>query len=70
MVVPVECVGPRLDGAARMSERVLVWLAWRLPRRLAYWAAIRVGVHATRGRWSHQVVPELYLVDALKRWGE
>jgi len=53
-----------------MSERVLVWLAWRLPRRLAYWAAIRVGVHATRGRWSHQVVPELYLVDALKRWGE
>lgn len=26
-------------------ERVIIWVAWHLPRRVAYWAFIRVGVH-------------------------
>ena len=51
-----------------MIERFHMWLAWRLPRRLAYWAAIRVGAHATQGQYSDQVVPELGFMDALKRW--
>jgi hypothetical protein len=51
-----------------MFERLVVWLAWHLPRRIAYWAAIRVGVHATTGPWSNQIVPELTLPDMLKRW--
>jgi hypothetical protein len=44
------------------------WLADRLPRRLAYFAAIRVGVNAITGPWEDQVVPELTLGDALQRW--
>ena len=57
------------DGG-RMRERLVIWIAWHLPRRLAYWATIRVGVHATTGRWSSQVVPDLYYADALKRWDD
>ena len=51
-----------------MIDRALFWIANHLPRRLVYFCAIRLMSHATIGRWSHQVVPELYAVDALKRW--
>jgi hypothetical protein len=49
-------------------ERLWQWLAFKMPRSLAYWCAIRVGAYATCGRYSDQVVPELLYVDALKRW--
>lgn len=49
-------------------EKVIIWIAWHLPRRIAYWCTIRVGVNATTGQYSSQVVPELYFTDALKRW--
>lgn len=49
-------------------ERFWTWLAWRLPRKLAYWATIRVGANATTGKYSNQVVPELAFTDVLKRW--
>ena len=52
-----------------MTEKIWMWIAWRLPRALTYWCAIRVGAHATQGLYSDQEVPELKFMDALKRWG-
>lgn len=52
----------------RILERVCTAIAWRLPRRLVMWCAIRVIAHATQGPYSGQVVPELTAMDALKRW--
>lgn len=49
-------------------ERVARFAARLLPRRVAYWAAIRVGVHATTGKYSNQVVPELTIGEMLERW--
>ena len=49
-------------------DRFWLWIAYRLPKGLAYWCAIRVGAHATTGEHSNQVVPELNFMDALKRW--
>lgn len=49
-------------------ERFWRWLAWKLPAGLVYWCALRLGAHATQGQWSGQIVPELYFMDALKRW--
>ena len=51
-----------------MWDRLCQTIAWRMPRRLCYWCAIRVGVNATQGAYSNQVVPELRVTDALKRW--
>jgi len=51
-----------------MIERAIQWVAWKLPRRIVYWAAIRLMAHATRGPWSSQEVPSLLGMDALKRW--
>jgi hypothetical protein len=49
-------------------ERLVLALVWRLPRWLVYWSAIRLMAHATTGRYSSQVVPDLTAMDALKRW--
>jgi len=51
-----------------MSDKFWMWLAWRLPRRLAMWATVRVGAHATSGPWSSEQTPSLLMVDALARW--
>lgn len=49
-------------------SKVCQWLAWKLPRRLVYFCAIRLMVSATAGKYSGTVVPELTAIDALKRW--
>ena len=51
-----------------MAERMWMWLAWKLPKPLVKWCALRVGAHATQGRYSNQEVPALLFMDALKRW--
>lgn len=55
---------------AKFFERVLLKVVWALPRKVAYWAAIRVMAHATTGRYGNQVVPDLTAMDALKRWDD
>lgn len=52
----------------RIKEDVTMWFAWRLPKYLVYWAAIRLIAHATTGKYSDQEVPALAAMDALKRW--
>ena len=51
-----------------MSEKIWIWIAWRLPRELVMWCAVRLGAHATQGQWSNQEVPALSFMDALQRW--
>lgn len=46
------------------------WLADRLPKKVVYYAAIRLIRNATTGKFQNQVVPELTAMDALKRWEE
>lgn len=52
----------------RQSERIAMAIAWRLPRYLVYWCAIRLMAHATTGEYGSTVVPELPAMEALKRW--
>jgi hypothetical protein len=51
-------------------ERFWIWLAWRLPRQLAYWAMIRVAAEASTGKYAHVEAPALLVVDALQRWND
>ena len=44
-------------------------VAHLIPRRVAYWVFLRVAVHATQGKYSDQIVPELTTIEALARWG-
>lgn len=49
-------------------QKAQLWIAWKLPRWLVYWATIRLAAHATMGRHSGTVVPDLTVMDALQRW--
>lgn len=51
-----------------MRERMLIWLAWKLPRRLVYWCAVRLLAAATVPPHGDQVVPELTGLLALTQW--
>ena len=50
------------------KSKFYLWIARRLPRKLVYWAAIRLGVSATSGKYSNEEVPALTFIDAIKRW--
>jgi hypothetical protein len=50
-----------------MIENICCWLAYRLPRRLAYWAAVRVMAHASVVNPTTEV-GALSPADCLKAW--
>jgi len=53
---------------SRNKEKLCRFVANILPRSIVYFCTIRLGVDATTGKYSNQVVPELTFMDALKRW--
>lgn len=54
-------------NVSQAKERVLLWLARKMPRSLRYWATIVAGAEATTGKYGNTIVPELKFVDVLKR---
>lgn len=50
------------------SDKLCQWLAWRLPRRLAYWAFIRVHSHATCTVYRDKSPDEITWVQAAAAW--
>lgn len=52
------------------SEKFWMALAWKLPKKLVYWAAIRVFANATGSKYGKTVVVQLTVMDALKRWDD
>jgi len=54
---------------SRWREALAMWVAWRLPRWLVYWASIRLIAAATQDEpHREEQVPELTAMDALQRW--
>lgn len=54
--------------ATRLRERILIWIAWHLPHDLVMWCYVRVGAHATSGKYGDEIVPDVRMMDALQRW--
>jgi hypothetical protein len=54
--------------ANKRAERALMWLVWRLPRKVVMWSTVRVIANATTGEYQNQIVPDLTALEALKRW--
>jgi hypothetical protein len=51
-----------------MKEKILIAIAWRLPRSLVYWCAVRVMTYATQGQNANMEVSQLNAIDGLNRW--
>lgn len=61
----------KLPNPKNGVDGLYLWLAtFVLPRRLVYWCGVAISAHATTGKYSSQVVPELTALEALKRWDE
>ena len=50
------------------KERIILRIAWRLPRSLVYWCGIRMFVEATSGEHARDVLPELPATELFQRW--
>ena len=53
----------------RLIDSFYLWLSYRLPKRLAYYATIRLGVNGTTGKYSNTNVASVRFMTILKRWG-
>ena len=51
-------------------NRLMLKIAWRLPRRLVEWVFIRVASHATQGKWGTESPDDVSVMEALDRWGQ
>jgi len=52
-----------------MIESFLRWLAWHLPRRLVYWAGVRILVYASQHpKYSGAELPAFYATEVLAIW--
>ena len=51
-----------------MKDKILLWIARKLPRELVMRCAMRVCANATQGKYSSQIVSDLLFMDAIKRW--
>ena len=49
-------------------EEFWIWLSSHLPDHLVYWCTMHLFAHATSGRYKHQEVPALTVIEALQRW--
>lgn len=55
----------------KAQERLLLWVARRLPRKLRYWTFVTVGADATSSRdLADLPVPEMEFMDVLKVAGK
>jgi hypothetical protein len=51
-----------------VKEKLVQWLAWKMPKRLVYWAAIRLISAATVNEYADTEVAGLTALEALERW--
>jgi len=53
----------------RLKDWMSMTIAFKLPKRIAYWSTIRVGAHATCGEWGNESPTDLKLMTAVERFG-
>ncbi len=53
-----------------MKQKIVMWIAWHLPKYIVMWCAYRVAAHATSGKWSNDEVPRVTMMDAIARWAQ
>lgn len=51
-------------------HKAAYWLARRLAARVVYYCGVRIIAHATTGKYSDTVVPELTATECLRRYAE
>lgn len=55
-------------GEITIMEKLWIKIAWKLPKNLIMWAALRLMAHATQGQWGNDHPDDVSIMDALGRW--
>jgi hypothetical protein len=53
---------------SRLQNDFWEWLSYLLPRKLVYYATIRLWAYATTGKYSTVEAPSATVIDCIKRW--
>lgn len=60
------------DIVPRVSDKLCMFIAWHLPKRLVMWCALRVGARYSASEQAvkdgEDIVPEMKFMSALKYW--
>lgn len=51
-----------------MLDKFFEWLAWKLPKRLAYWTVIRVVTHVSTTSLSYKEMGAITALEAVQEW--
>ena len=51
-----------------MKEKLCMWIAWKLPKRVVYWCFMRMCAHATQGPFRDQTPTGMTWETISKRW--
>jgi hypothetical protein len=54
----------------RFKEKIAIYIAWSLPRRVVLWTVIRAFAHATTGKWGNTHPDEVGYKEVYDRWLE
>tara|TARA_R110000782_G_scaffold70244_1_gene141131 strand:+ start:202 stop:411 length:210 start_codon:yes stop_codon:yes gene_type:complete len=52
----------------RNQEKVVIWIAWHLPKSVAMWACYRVLAYSTTGKYETTIAPEITAMEAIDRY--
>lgn len=52
----------------RRGEKMLIWLAHRLPKQLKMRVYFDILAHSTTGKYGKTIVPEITAMDAIDRY--
>lgn len=52
----------------KISEKFWWWLAWNLPKKVVYFAFIRLWANATIGEYAKDGSIDISVDELLKRW--
>lgn len=52
----------------RIKEKIEWWIAFALPRKIAYLSMMRVYAHGTSGKYGNTMVNEVTAMEILGRW--
>lgn len=52
----------------RLKEKVVMWIAWHLPKLLVKWCFVRVATLASVEEYADKVMGDISVIDALDSW--
>ena len=51
-----------------IKEKILWWIAYKIPKQIVYLCGIRIWANATTGEFSSENATDIKMDEAIRRW--